>query len=126
MRSKTSSASSIDTLTIIKPPNESAKDRCDHFELDRDWRRKRCDFDGRASRIWLALAREILGVEFVVRREILFHASAYPRTDSGKKKQIADTLRMWECADRLRRAFALERFAHGEFKIRCATRVSRS
>src|SRR6266513_1036002 len=73
MRSKTSSASSIDTLTIIKPPNESAKDRCDHFELDRDWRRQCRHFDCRPRRVWFALAGEIFGVEFVVDRKIFFH-----------------------------------------------------
>src|SRR4029077_3988804 len=41
-----------------------------------------------------------------------FLAAANARSDSGKEEQVADTLGMWKCADRLGRARALECFAH--------------
>jgi len=47
--------------------------RCDHFELDRDRRRQRADFDCRARWIWFALAGKMFGVKLVVDRKILFH-----------------------------------------------------
>jgi len=41
-----------------------------------------------------------------------FLAAANARSDSGKEEQVADTLGMRKCADRLGRARAFERFAH--------------
>jgi len=41
-----------------------------------------------------------------------FLAPANARSDSGKEEQVADTLGMRKCADRLGRARAFERFAH--------------
>ncbi len=49
--------------------------RCNHFELDCDWRRQRAHLNRGASRIWFARACKIFGVETVVDRKILFHVS---------------------------------------------------
>ena len=46
---------------------------CNDFQLDRDRRWERCDFNSGPGRVRFPLAGEILGVEFVVDREILFH-----------------------------------------------------
>ena len=48
-------------------------DRSDDFQLNRNRRRQRADFNGRARGVWFALTGKILRVKFVVDREILFH-----------------------------------------------------
>src|SRR5438034_10859581 len=49
--------------------------RCNHFELDCDWRWQRAHLNRGASRIWFARACKIFGVETVVDRKIFFHVS---------------------------------------------------
>src|SRR5207253_10691532 len=44
----------------------SLSDRRDHFELNRNWRRQRCDLNGRAGRTWLARPGEIFGVKSII------------------------------------------------------------
>src|ERR1700720_31806 len=46
-----------------------------------------------------------------------FFASARARSDSGKKKQIADAFRVRKRADRLRRARTLERLVHFQVSL---------
>ncbi len=45
----------------------------DHFELDRDWRWQRGDFNGRPRWVRFAVAGEIFGVEFVIGRKVFLH-----------------------------------------------------
>src|SRR5436190_23982280 len=49
--------------------------RCNHFELDCDWRWQCAHLNRGASRIWFARACKIFGVETVVDRKIFFHVS---------------------------------------------------
>src|SRR5690348_569499 len=45
----------------------------DHFQLDRDRRGQRGNFDRRPRWIWFANTSKMFGIKFIVDREILFH-----------------------------------------------------